>query len=507
MNKKMSQQARKELLANMQAEYQSGDWTTKNQLLDSFILATGYERKYAIHLLNGKAAPVSTKNCQKGRPVCYDESVVQVLRLLWSAANQICSKRLIPFLPELIESLERHGHLHLSNDVKERVLSVSASTLDRLLHKEKDKPCRGLSTTQSGTLLKKQIKVRTFSDWDEDKPGFFEGDLVAHCGTSVVGVFLNTLVMTDIVTTWTECIPLIRKSSDDVILGLETTSKLLPFNILGIDVDNGCEFINYDVLNYCKENNITFTRSRAYKKNDQAHVEEKNGSIVRRLVGYDRYETEAAWEAISRLYAVLRLYVNFFQPSLKLLDKKRVGSKTVKKYDLAKTPYQRVMLSEHITQQVKDELTEQYHSLDPMMLKKQLNHLQEELWKHAWTSEITPVENELECHDGEIQKSPRFYRKAKKTPRERDWRTRKDPFEHVQSFIELELQLNPNSHAKAILEKLIKKYPGDFCKGHLRTLQRRVADIRVQQDNRRQKYEELMVSQKSMTTLSLPDNL
>jgi hypothetical protein len=457
-------------------------------------------------LLRGQAVKPKGVSKKRGRLRYYDDVVLQVLKTLWQASNQICSKRLVPFLPELIASLERHGHLRLTEEVKAKVLSISPATFDRILRKEKSSQPQGVSATQVGTLLKKQIKVRTFADWNEDRPGFFEADLVAHCGESVMGVFLNTLVMTDIVTTWTECIALIRKSADDVILGLGTASQLLPFNILGFDVDNGCEFINYDVMDYCEKQQITFTRSRAYKKNDQAHVEEKNGSIVRRLIGYDRYETEAAWEVMCRLYAVLRLYINFFQPSLKLLQKQRIGSSTVKKYDKAKTPYQRVLASEHISEQVKQQLTAQYHQLDPMALKQHLEDLQKQLWGHAWTGAITPVAepgNQEACAINE----PRFYHKMKKPARKRDWLTRKDPFEQVQAFIELELNFNANIHAKEILDKLMKKYPGNFYKGHLRTLQRRVSHLRAQQTNRELKYQELMVSQKSMTTQRLTDSI
>jgi len=220
MTKKMSIHARQEMLASIQQKYQLGDWKSKNQLLDGFIAATDYDRKHAIKLLNARIKKPSTGK-KKGKPPRYDEGVVKVLEMLWHASNQICSKRLVPFLPELVSSLERHGHLRLNGEMRERVLSVSAATFDRLLRKERTKIGNGLSTTKPGTLLKNQIKIRTFADWDEEKPGFFECDLVAHCGETTMGVFLNTLVMTDIITTWTECIALIKKSADDVILGIQ----------------------------------------------------------------------------------------------------------------------------------------------------------------------------------------------------------------------------------------------------------------------------------------------
>ena len=238
MNKTMSRQARQEMHARIQDKYQSGSWKDKNQLLNGFITATDYERKYAIKLLTGKTIKGATTSKKRGKPAYYDEAVIRVLEMLWHVGNQICSKRLVPFLPELIATLERHGHLQMTEAVKSRVLSISPATLDRVLRKKRIKQQAGLSTTPPGTLLKHPIKVRTFADWNETMPGFFEIDWVAHCGETTKGVFLNTLVMTDSVTTWTECIALIRKSADDVMLGLKTASQWLPFTVLGCDVDN-----------------------------------------------------------------------------------------------------------------------------------------------------------------------------------------------------------------------------------------------------------------------------
>lgn len=506
----MSLKARREMLSSIQDKYKTVNGNLKNKMLDGFIAATGYDRKYAIKLLNNKIPQSDNFIKKKGKPAYYDKSVVKVLEMIWHASNQICSKRLVPFLPEFVSSLERYGHLSISDTIRGKILSISPATFDRLLRKERIKVKNDLCTTKPGSLLKNQITIRSFADWNEEKPGFFEADLVAHCGEMVKGTFLNTLVMTDIITTWTECIPLLRKSADDVILGLDTASKLLPFEILGFDVDNGCEFINYDVLDYCEQNNITFTRSRAYRKNDQAHVEEKNGSIVRRLIGYERYENESAWETLSQLYAVLRLYINFFQPSLKLLNKIRKGSKTIKRYDTAKTPYQRVIESKHIEQQAKDKLTAQYNSLDPIALLEQIKKLQQQLWNLAWKEPVLSAQEKLIIDVENQQDNPlelKFYHRSKKPSRNRDWRTRKDPFEHVQEFIKLELQINQNIAAKELLDKLIKKYPGDFCNGHLRTLQRRIRELRQKQNYREQKYQELMISKKLMTTETIASTI
>ena len=264
----------------------------------------------------------------------------------------------------------------------------------------------------------------------------------------------------------------------------------------------GSEFINHELHDYCEYNHVNFTRSRAYKKNDQAHVEQKNGSIVRRLIGYDRYESYAAWEAMCELYATMRLYINFFQPSVKLLIKRRDGSKTQKKYDTAKTPYQRVMLSETIPLETKQQLTHQYYHLDPVALKESMLRLQKSLWQHSWKGDILSATDKqvVENTSGEMDSASqaRFYRREKKPARMRDWKTRKDPFEKVDDIVKLELEFNPNGTAKSILDKLIADYPGQFCYGHLRTLQRKVKQIRTQQDYRETTYQKLMVNKKSM---------
>ncbi len=180
--------------------------------------------------------------------------------------------------------------------------------------------------------------------------------------------------------------PLLHKSADDAILGLRLTKELLPFSLLGIDTDNGSEFINYELLNYGQDEKITFTRSRAYRKNDQAHVEQKNGSVVRRLVGYDRFEGYQAWQALTELYRVLRLYVNYFQPSLKLISKERKGAHVTKKYDTAQTPYQRTLASSSLSDTAKHSLTEHYQSLDPVGLLNSMEMLQDKLWQYGFVA-------------------------------------------------------------------------------------------------------------------------
>jgi hypothetical protein len=501
MEKLMSLASRRELLENAKNSYHKASWLDKGRILDGLIAVCGYDRKYVTKLMNTPKESPAPQAQPLSRTI-YDKQVKRALISLWYAANQICSKRLVPFLPELVEVLERHGHLSLPGDVRERLLAISHATVDRLLRSERHRIHKSTSTTRPGSLFKHQIKIRTFADWDNVVPGFMEVDLVAHCGGNTSGTFLNTLVLVDISTTWLECIPLIRKSAGDVIGGLNVATDLLPFPLLGIDTDNGSEFVNHDIFQYCEEHHITFTRARRYKSNDQAHVEEKNGAVVRRLIGYDRFEGMEAWDALTQLYKVMRLYVNFFQPSMKLLSKERLNAKVTKKYHPAKTPYQRILLSEHVASETKKRLALQYKSLDPITLLHQLEGLQAELWKHSFTgqkSEKAINHKDIEMgsnleqtskEDSEIgAKSPcnikRFYhRKASTDLRSspRTWRTRKDPFEDVWNEVRLQLELNSECSPKIILKGLIEKYPDSFKPCHLRTLQRRVAEWhRVQQ--------------------------
>ncbi|NJL71892.1 MAG: transposase family protein [Candidatus Competibacteraceae bacterium] len=427
----------------------------------------------------------------------YSDTVVGALIEVWGAANQICSKRLVPFLPEFVPALERSGYLKISPETRAQLLSLSAATVDRILKPERRRLGGGRSTTKRGSLLKKQIPVRTFADWNDVVAGFVEADLVAHCGETVAGTFLNSLVLTDIATTWTEILPIMYKNEANVLEALQAARNLLPFSLKGLDTDNGSEFINNALLGFCQKEHITFTRSRPYKKNDQAHVEEKNGSIVRRMIGYDRYEGARAYTALAAVYEKLRLYVNFFQPSMKLLSKERIGAKVVKKYDKAKTPYQRVLASSSVPESTKKALRSQMLLLDPVLLFKQIEALQEIFWKHAWKrgSSLEPycainaemeatITNPQEQRGRQVHCSspePRRYRKTGKPRKKmepRTWKTRPDVFESVAAEIKDALTKDPNRTASAILQELQVAHPGRFEANQRRTLQRRVATMR-----------------------------
>jgi hypothetical protein len=354
----------------------------KGKILDEFTKVAGYHRKAAIRLLH-RVSKVSTDK-KRGRPRQYGVTVVGALRTAWEATDRLCSKRLQPFLPELLKVLRRQGESMISAEVEAQLCRMSPSTIDRML-----KPWRRLggrrpfSTTKPASLLKSSIPIRTFADWQEDRPGFIEADLVPHCGESAEGFYLNTLSTVDVASGWSECVGVWGKGQERVGSAVHRVRQRLPFPLLGLDSDNGGEFINQHLFAYCQREQITFTRSRSYKKNDNCYVEQKNWSVVRRLIGYDRYDSRAALEAFNRIYDLLRLYVNFFQPVMKLVTKARHGAKVHKVYDTARTPYQRTLESGVLTEAKQQELAATYHGLNPILLLKQINENLESLWKLA----------------------------------------------------------------------------------------------------------------------------
>jgi Integrase core domain len=492
----MSYRAKRELLLQIAPRYREASSALKEVILDEFVAATGYVRKYAIRLLNHPAEQKLT--ITRPRPPHYGSEVQQALHLAWTAANHICAKRLVPFLPTLVASLEQHGHLHLSEECRAQLLSMSPATADRILQPYRKQEQHGISTTRSGTLLKKQIPIRTFQEWNDVKPGFLEADLVAHCGTHADGSFLYTLTLTDIPTGWTECLPLLNKSQEMVIAALKRAQQLLPFPILGIDTDNGSEFINVELLTFCEQEQITFTRGRPRKSNDQCYVEQKNGQIVRQVVGYDRFVGELAYRQLTELYRALRVYVNCFQPSMKLQTKQREGSKVRRTYDQAQTPMQRLLASGAVSPTKQQELLRITAALDPLRLLQQLEHLQKALWRHAVTSSSeSPVPAFLlpfsvkQCTEDKVpvdgipgtppsllKKERR--RKYQKSGRPHDWRTRKDPFEGEWEQISSWVLANPELTGVDIFQKLEQLSPGRYRPTQVRTLQRGLSKLRAQ---------------------------
>ena len=354
----------------------------KGKMLDEFTQVTGLHRKAAIRLLNRPSQPRAGK--RRGRPREYGTGAAEALTVVWEASDRLCSRRLQPFIPEMVKILRQHGEQRIDASTEGQLCRMSPATIDRLL-----RPCRrlggrrGLTTTRPGSLLKRSIPIRTFADWQENKPGFLEIDLVAHCGESAEGFYLNTLCAVDVASGWSECLPVWGKGQVRVRSAVHRIRRRLPFPLLGVDSDNGSEFINQCFYTYCSQEKITFTRSRAYKKNDSCHVEQKNGNVVRRLVGYDRYTSRAAFQCLGRLYDSVRLYMNFFQPTMKLRSKTRHGARVHKVYETAQTPYQRLLQSDVLSEAKRVEMAATYHGLNPVLLLKQINSNLEQLWRLA----------------------------------------------------------------------------------------------------------------------------
>jgi hypothetical protein len=493
----MSHRAKRELLTQVFPRYQAAPHAQKSVILDEFLAATGYDRKYAIRLLSKK--PVLPPGpIQRPRASRYGPEVVEALHLAWATLNEICSKRLVPFLPEVVPILERHEHLHLTEEVRALLLTISPATMDRLF--QRYRPPHGISTTKPGRLLKHQMPIRTFADWNDVRPGFCEADLVAHCGGLAEGAFLYTLTLTDVATAWTECLPLLHRTQESVVQALERARQLLPFPLLGLDTDNGSEFLNAQLLAYCEEKQITFTRGRTANKNDQCFVEQKNGSVVRQLVGYDRFEGERAYRQLGELYRAARLYVNFFQPSLKLLRKQRQGGRVQRSYAPARTPFQQILAADVLPADHRERLEEIYHALDPVRLKRQIELLQDALWRQAVFGRsnrplpadgAAPLEVRFSidaCGAADVL-SPasaapplgrkRQYRRTPKSLGPRTYRTRPDAFAADWPDITEWLAHHPERTAKSIFQELQQRSPGQYPNAQLRTLQRRVKEWRA----------------------------
>jgi hypothetical protein len=378
----MSLMSKHELLEAIRPRYLKANKTEKQTILDEFTAATGYHRKHAIRMLKNKVQLQNRpKRKTKTYKIIYHGEVVQALEQIWEIYGRICSKRLQPILPEAIKVLERFQEIELSPETKTLLLKISSASIDRCLRPVRIKSAHGLSTTKPGSLLKKSIAVRTFTPWSEERPGFMEIDLVAHCGNTTEGQYLNTLTCTDLCTGWTALSALRQRSQQAVCQAIHRMRQRLPFPLLGIDSDNGSEFINDLLYRYCLDEQITFTRSRPYQKNDQAHVEQKNWSVVRHTVGYDRWETEEEHALLESIYDDLERYINFFQPSFKLIFKERVGDQTVKRYDTAKTPYQRVLERQDISLEAKARLVNLYIQLNPAELRHWIDQKIAMLWK------------------------------------------------------------------------------------------------------------------------------
>jgi hypothetical protein len=473
---------RKELVAALQLRYSSAAFGDRIKILDEFVALTGYHRKHAIRLLREKASPTQG---MPARNRLYDEAVRQALIVLWEAADRICGKRLKALIPMLVDAMERHGHLDLDPVVKSKLVQISAATIDRMLADARlhidgqRKRRKGV-----GAAIRRSIPVRTFADWRDPPPGFFEIDMVEHCGgPKTDGDFVHTLTLTDIATGWTECVAMRVRNQMLVIEGLDKAAADLPFAMLGVDSDNDSAFMNQSVFDYCKGRGLVQTRSRAYKKNDQAWVEQKNGSIVRRLVGYGRLSGRDARNALAQLYASSRLYINFFQPSFKLKSKTRDGARVHKVYFAPATPCDRLLAHDSIEPAIKGKLKAQFKELDPVRLLQEMRKAQQilsDLAAHGVrtvavqtdASDVSVFLANLSVawKDGEARPTHRKQPAAKHW-----WRTRVDPFADVWPVIEGWLIAEPSASARAVMSRLAAMVPDVYAsEAQLRTLQRRI---------------------------------
>lgn len=392
---KIAMSERRILVKNHAREYQGARKREKGRILDLFVGATGYKRGYAARLLRSHGRQIQVRpgvvarvdaglKEKRGRGREYGAEVVEALKRMWECLDYMCGKRLRGAIPVALESLERHGELEVSAEVRRKLLKISGATIDRLLRRERERiALKHRGGTKPGTLLKSQIPVRTFAEWDECQVGFVEIDLVGHDGGSSQGEYAQTLDVTDVHTGWSEQRAVLCKAQRWVFEALREVRARLPFPLLGIDSDNGGEFINQALLTYCREEKITFTRARAERKNDTCYVEQKNYSIVRRGVGYGRYVGSAAVAELNRLYGLLRLRTNFFLPSMKLIEKRRCGSRVHKRYDEPRTPCRRILESESVSEAVKRGLRRQLRGLNLMELDRAIRESQSRLEKHV----------------------------------------------------------------------------------------------------------------------------
>lgn len=484
MTKKTSKNTRDELVKILKQRYGRGSKKEKTRILDEFTALTEHHRKHAIRLLG------TIDNDEKlNKPIIsrriYKEALKEALVIVWEAADRICSKRLTAIIPDLIASMERHKHLELNAEVRQQLFKISASTIDRVLSEVRKKAQPYKKKRKFSKRVNKEIPIRTFADWNESVPGYLEIDFVAHSGGSMAGKFIHTLVVTDVCLGWIEIIPLLSRDQALVAEGLEALRRQIPFPVLGINSDNDSAFINNTLLDYCKRHNMKFTRSRPFHKNDQAWIEQKNGAVVRRFVGHDRFSGVVASQALAHLYQAIRLYVNYFQPSFKLKEKERQGSKIKKLYYKPATPCNRLLNHPDIKASIKESLQLQRIQLDPVRLLHEIRNSQSALVALASSGDSAagPGRTSLEQFLAQL---PQLWQYGdarpthqKRTQKIRRWRTRKDPFKNVWVDIILQwLQNEPDITAKELFNRLQEKYPGNFANNQLRTLQRRIREWR-----------------------------
>jgi hypothetical protein len=501
---RISMGARREVVSAVTERYRSAKRAEKGRMLDALCATTGWHRKHAVRALRQhETVGPGGVEAPRERRRRYGATIKDALTALWEASDRVCGKRLKVMIPTLLPALEQHGRLQLGQADRDRVLAISAATIDRLLIDVKVAASGG-RRRRAGfySAIRREVPIRTFNDWNSPPPGFCEVDMVAHGGTSVAGSFIQTLTMVDIATGWTECLPLLTRDGSLVVEAMKHAQSLFPWLLRGVDFDNDSAFMNDVVVPWCRQQKLEVTRSRAYKKNDQAFVEQKNGAVVRRLMGYGRFDGVETARVMGRLYAAARLYVNFFQPSFKLKEKRREGAKVIKRYHPPSTPYERTLAHPKVTAAVKKRLRDQYRSLDPIALLAEIRATQEELGnrvdrragqarglQRACTS-TAPATAAFAKALGKTVKvgEPRATHRRPHRPYKTRIRmpSKLDP--HI-ATIEDWLAEQPQLTALAIVGRLGEKYPEEFgTRQHsivqrlLRTLRRKAAEQLVAQE-------------------------
>ena len=503
--------ARREVVSAVAERYRPGKRAEKGRILDELCATTGWHRKHAVRALRQRETVMPGEvEASRERRRRYGATIKDALTALWEASDRVCGKRLKVMIPTLLPALERNGRLTLDESDRARVLAISAATIDRLLGDVRVAASGG-KRRRAGfySAIRREVPIRTFNDWKSPPPGFCEVDMVAHGGTSVAGSFIQTLTMVDVATGWTECLPLVTRDGSLVVEAMKHARSLFPWLLRGVDFDNDSAFMNDVVVPWCREQKLEVTRSRAYKKNDQAFVEQKNGAVVRRLMGYGRFDGVETARVMARLYAAARLYVNFFQPSFKLKEKRREGAKVIKRYHVPSTPCQRALVHPRLAAAVKKRLREQYRTLDPVALLAEIRAAQEELGNRVDRragdargqqragKDTTPQPLQSSTPDAVAfaktlgttveAGDPRATHRRPKRPYKTRVRmpSKLDP--HVVT-IEYWLAAEPQLTALAILGRLIEKHPEQFgMKQHsivqrlLKALRKKVAETLIAQ--------------------------
>ena len=504
--------ARREVVSAVAERYRPGKRAEKGRILDELCATTGWHRKHAVRALRQRETVMPGEvEASRERRRRYGATIKDALTALWEASDRVCGKRLKVMIPTLLPALERNGRLTLDESDRARVLAISAATIDRLLGDVRVAASGG-KRRRAGfySAIRREVPIRTFNDWKSPPPGFCEVDMVAHGGTSVAGSFIQTLTMVDVATGWTECLPLVTRDGSLVVEAMKHARSLFPWLLRGVDFDNDSAFMNDVVVPWCREQKLEVTRSRAYKKNDQAFVEQKNGAVVRRLMGYGRFDGVETARVMARLYAAARLYVNFFQPSFKLKEKRREGAKVIKRYHVPSTPCQRALVYPRLAAAVKKRLREQYRTLDPVALLAEIRAAQEELGNRVDRragdargqqragKDTTPQPLQSSTPDAVAfaktlgttveAGDPRATHRRPKRPYKTRVRmpSKLDP--HVVT-IEYWLAAEPQLTALAILGRLIEKHPEQFgMKQHsivqrlLKALREKVAETLIAQE-------------------------